>query len=196
MPEPIRHTNRKGDCYTLFEGRAKTGKPKYFVSRKPSASGEPIGQIPEGYEIYENPNAGVSVRRIQPRVITDEEETLIKRLVGENKHLQFSKVEIERKRLVIYTAESNLSELTARFIAVRRTPEEIHATEYRHACFTAMLRFTLEDKDERLFLAERYCFRGSVDDWIYLDGPSPLNELANKFIPHLGRESFFHLDEL
>jgi len=30
--------------------------------------------------------------------------------------------------------------------------------------YTALLRFTLEDTEKRLFRVERWCFRGSIDD--------------------------------
>jgi hypothetical protein len=32
-----------------------------------------------------------------------------------------------------------------------------------------MMQFILDDKEERLFTAQRYCFRGSIDDWIDID---------------------------
>jgi hypothetical protein len=51
----IEHINRRGKKYYLHEGKTKTGKPKYFFSMK--SEGNTIDAIPEGYEIYENPNA-------------------------------------------------------------------------------------------------------------------------------------------
>ena len=51
----------------------------------------------------------------------------------------------------------------------------------------------LQDETARLFLPERYCFRGSVDRWIPIGGPDKIEKLAAKFLPHLGRESFYEL---
>ncbi len=31
----IEYVNRRGDKYYLLQGKTKTGKPKYYVSRKP-----------------------------------------------------------------------------------------------------------------------------------------------------------------
>jgi len=59
--------------------------------------------------------------------------------------------------------------------------------------FSAVLRFILDDAEKRLFTVERYCFKGSIDDWIYLAGPEPLESLANKYLKHLGQESFYQL---
>ena len=68
---PITHTNAKGKTYYLHQGTTKTGKPKYYFSME---SGGPLADaIPEGFEMYENPNAQVFLRRIPPKLITDEE---------------------------------------------------------------------------------------------------------------------------
>jgi hypothetical protein len=59
-----------------------------------------------------------------------------------------------------------------------------------------VLRFTLVDEDDRTFHAQRWCFRGSVDDWIGLwssGGDGPLTDLVKRFCPHVGRESFYEL---
>ena len=57
--------------------------------------------------------------------------------------------------------------------------------------YTAMMRFRLADKERRTFTAERFCFRGSIDNWIYLGGPDSLKKLTTKYIKLLGTEKFF-----
>ena len=39
------------------------------------------------------------------------------------------------------------------------------------------MRFVLEDKKQRIFIAERFCFKGSIDDWIDIGGPDSLENL-------------------
>ncbi|KKM87650.1 hypothetical protein LCGC14_1266760 [marine sediment metagenome] len=53
----VTYINRKEDIYYLHKGKTKTGKPKYFFSKK--RNGDLVEKIPDGYEIYENPNAQV-----------------------------------------------------------------------------------------------------------------------------------------
>ena len=55
----VEYVNRKGRKHYLHEGKTKTGKPMYFFSMK--SEGNPANAIPEGYEIYEHPNAQVFV---------------------------------------------------------------------------------------------------------------------------------------
>src|SRR5438105_10944484 len=72
---PITHTNAKGKTYYLHQGTTKTGKPKYYFSME--SNGELAESIPEGFAIYENPNAQVFLRRIPPKIITDVERQVV-----------------------------------------------------------------------------------------------------------------------
>jgi hypothetical protein len=72
---PIEYINRKGQIYYLHSGITKTGKPKYFFSMKREEN--ILETIPDGYEIYENPNAQVFLRKVQPKIITDEERVIV-----------------------------------------------------------------------------------------------------------------------
>ena len=49
------------------------------------------------------------------------------------------------------------------------------------------------DEERRTFTAERYCFRGAIDGWIFLGGPSDLKTLVEKYMKFLGTEAFFDL---
>ncbi len=70
------YTNRKKVTYYLYQKPTKKGKVRYFFSQKQSA-GNPVNRLPEGYEVYENPNAVVFLRKKQAPVITRDEITLI-----------------------------------------------------------------------------------------------------------------------
>jgi hypothetical protein len=62
-----------------------------------------------------------------------------------------------------------------------------------HRQYSAVMRFTLEDKEERLFYPERMCYRGSIDDWIGIGSWESLVHCAEKFIPTLGTDDFYEL---
>ena len=63
----IEYVNRPGDAYYLHEAKTNIGNPKYYFSMK--KEGDLVNSIPEGCEIYENPNAQVFLRKITPKVI-------------------------------------------------------------------------------------------------------------------------------
>jgi hypothetical protein len=185
---PIQFRNRKGKTYYLHQGKTKTGALQYFFSMK--AEGDLAEAIPEGYEIYENPNAQVFLRKIQPKLIKDSERAIIE------KHLPNSPgsflCDIKGKTIIVFEADNKSLEESFRSIVF---PSLIDTSELLKALstFSAVFRFILEDEEKRLFVAERYCFRGSVDDWIYIAGPEKLENLAGKYLWHLGKESFYEL---
>jgi hypothetical protein len=55
------------------------------------------------------------------------------------------------------------------------------------------MRFQLVDKDQRLFAVERMTYRGEGGWHSLLWHGEALPELARKYLPHLGRDSFFEL---
>lgn len=72
----VTHTNRKGQTYCLHQGITKSGKPKYFFALRDQ--GNLVETVPQGYEIYENPNSQVFPRKIRPQIITYEEIASVK----------------------------------------------------------------------------------------------------------------------
>ena len=73
---PIQHQSRTGKTYHLHAGVTKTGRPKYFFSLK--QDGELVETIPDGFEIYENVDGQVFLRRISKQIILPEELALVK----------------------------------------------------------------------------------------------------------------------
>jgi hypothetical protein len=56
-----------------------------------------------------------------------------------------------------------------------------------------MLVFHLVDATRRIFQTQRYCFLGSVDDWIEIGKPGKLSTLVKKYVKHLGQDSYVEL---
>ncbi len=161
---PITHVNRKRHTYFLHEGKTKTGKAKYFFSK--DSEGTLLDAVPDGYEIYENPNAQVFLRKAVPEIITDEEVVTVQIGLRKFAPSQNCIVDVKGKQIVIYEGQCG------------------------H--FQQMLRFTLTDETTRQFSLDRWCFRGSIDDWFFLDC-GELRKLVEKYCRHLGKESFFEL---
>lgn len=192
----VQHVNRKGDTYYLLAGKTKTGKPKYFMSKKPD--GMQVDAVPEGYEIHESPaDALVHVRKVRTtRLLTFEREQVaqaIRRLAG----LERFFVEVEGDSLVVYLPDTDGDRWVDRMgQALGASPARLQAMKewtQTRCSYTAMLRFTLIDADGRLFSVDRWCFRSSIDNWFPLNCEEPLPKLLDIYAPHLGQESFFEL---
>jgi hypothetical protein len=190
---PITYTNAKGKTYSLHQGTTKTGKPKYYFSME--SNGALAESIPEGFEIYENPNAQVFLRRIPPKIITDEERQVVEDGMQKYAEVQDYKIDVKGNAIVVYTADQDIE--TRADVFKDRYPTPSANTQLRTLLrqgihYAPMLQFLLEEEKRRLFTAQRYCFRGSVDDWIDI-GYGPLTTLVKQYVKHLGQESYFEL---
>jgi len=189
---PVEYVNRKGQTYYLRQGKTKTGKPKYFVSMKDE--GTLVDAIPDGYEIYENPNAQVFLRRVRPKIITDEEIAVVERAMQRFCPLQNYQIDVKKEIISIFVPDQDMdrwSEILS-FTTEGRSVgvEEVLA---QILTYSPMLQFVLVDKEKRVFAAQRYCFLGSIDDWIYVGEPDTLRNLAERYVKHLGQDSYFEL---
>ncbi len=189
---PIEYINRKSQTFYLHRSNTKTGEPKYFFSLK--SDGILADTIPDGYEIYENPNGQVFLRKAQPKIITDLEIAVVKKGVRQYSDMKYYIIDTKKNAIIVYLADQDIDAikeiLPAPFISKFESWEK---ALNNILSYSPMLRFVLIDKAKRKFIAERYCFLGSMDDWINIGGPDRLENLTKRFLKHLGEESFFEL---
>jgi hypothetical protein len=188
----LEHVNRKGKTYYLHQGKTKTGKPKYFFSMK--SEGNLVNQIPKGYEIYENPNAQVFLRKIPPQIVTPTEVEIVQ--AGVNRYAKNERciIDVKGKHIVVYLCDQNMDALMAlTSMGLGGNTAKMQESLLRSVSYSPMMQFVLADETTREFGVERWCFRGSVDDWIRLDRDRDLKALVKKYAPHLGQESFYEL---
>ena len=188
----ITHKNRKGKTYYLHQGKTKLGKPKYFFTLRDE--GNLVEAIPPGYEVYENPNAQVYLRRIRTQIITDEEVAAVKSGLRQHCRLERFIVDVKKNAIVVHTPDQDVDLLadTLSFLAGSRSAK-VKAVVEKVLTYSPMLQFVLTDKGRRLFETQRYCFLGSIDDWITIGGEDELPRLVESYVKHLGEESFYEL---
>jgi len=193
---PVEHVNRCGDKYVLQAGKTKTGKPRYWFGRK--LSGERVEVIPEGFEIHERPEDGqVFLRKKIPSAITPMEKELVAEGIRRLAEIQHFLIHQQGNSLVVYLPDRDPAGVSRIFREIFGATEAVAAEMQQwslaHTSYSKMMRFTLIDEESRLFSAERWCFRGSIDDWIPLGKRAPLDFLVEHYAPHLGNESFYDL---
>ncbi|MCL4201585.1 MAG: hypothetical protein KJ000_03770 [Pirellulaceae bacterium] len=191
------YVNRKEDRYYLQSGKTRTGKIRYYFGRK--VTGTPVEDVPEGYEVYEGPETGqVHLRKRQPTRSTPEErETLangIRRYAG----LACFLIDVSGDSLVVYLPMMDENATNRLFedmglgylpFAARAATQSIAQTSQ----YSKTMRFQLVDAKKRLFSVERWCSRGSIDDWICLADSKPLAELGPRYLSKLGTDDFYEL---
>jgi len=152
--------------------------------------GNGLSSIPDGFEIYENPNAQVFLIKKEPPLITNEEKQAIVNAMNKNQEVDYFFVDVRKKYITIYIAEQSgiIAETYSIFSTFNRATSLQRLLHYE-----AQMRFELVDKNQRYFIAERFCYRGSVNDWITIDSYNTLGNLVDKFVKHLGKETFYEL---
>ena len=199
----IEYTNRSGVVYYLRAGKTKTGKPRYFFASTPEGKGEPVEEIPKGFEIYEHPaNAQVFLRKKRPQLFTDLEIHLVEKSVRTLKRDSRYLVDCKDDYITIYESHTNFGNLEDVFGklmpgigGIQRKGKFEELAKIMDRDYRAIMRFRLEDKENRLFIAERFCFRGSIDDWIELGWGEvkPLQNLVKRYVKALGTDAFYDL---
>lgn len=206
---PFAYTNADGDTYYLHVLRRGRGHTRY-VMRKRAAGAAAV--LPEGYEIRENVHGQVSVRRTRRRYFTEAEEGLLTSQLKRLRPLAY-RLDIDGRTATVYASAldrkcfsesldaefaNGFADALTKTLEGRYSPDLIALFRARRkdkdakrARFYPLLRFVLVDGDVRRFAVERVCFTGD-QAWMRLE-VLPLTAAMMRYLPHLGKDSFFDL---
>jgi hypothetical protein len=185
----VDHIARSGKTYYLHVTTGPKGKAKYFFST--ISDGLLAQAIPDGYEIYETINAQVFLRRKTMAIIQPDEYDLIQSVLEKKPEKWKYRSAIRKDMIVIHEACQEYDWIDLLPVWVDKAKAE--QMKIQNTTYMPIMRFVLEHREKRILRAERFCFKGSIDDWIMIGLPATLNVLAKEFIRHLGKESFFDL---
>jgi len=207
--EPFSYTNKYGQTYYLHSLRSATGHISQVM--RTSARGAAVS-LPDDLEVRENVHGQVSVRRRRRRKITKLEEQLLRGAMERLRPFAYA-LDIDGKAATVYASAEDrkcflesldaefadgFAEALAKALAKRYSPELVEMFRARRKEQNAkrpryypLLRFVVTDKRQRQFAVERVCFSGE-SSWIRLE-VLPLPAAVMKYLPHLGRDSFFDL---
>jgi hypothetical protein len=189
----VTYTNRRGKTYYyLHLGKTSKGNPQFYFSLQ--AEGDLADAVPPGYEIYENPNSQVFLRRPPARIITAEEEAIV--VTGMQRYCRLERfiVDVKKNAILIYTPDESIDSLVDFFediYGLRRA--KVQEVVERALSYSPTLQFILVDKSNRRFKTQRYSFRSSIDGWITIGGVDTLPKLVRTYLKHLGEDSFYEL---
>jgi|GEM_PF-2364117 len=226
------YINRSKHLYHLHSKKTKTGKLTFFMSRTPRP--DPISNLPEDFEVYEDLNGGVFIRKKTQSAIPAADVELVRQKVESLKRLAHYKVELKKDAITIHqpfgiqaaemvmesdysaiawleqitktsglkgltnvlesTAQKmgmSLSELRA-FDATAASQKKADAVEkmMQNLQYSPVLRFVF-DKVTGLYFAERIDSR--MEGGWYPLAQSKLATLVNRYVKHIGKESFYDL---
>ena len=184
------YTTRRGRTYYLHTGPKRGGGIQHYISTDPA--GPVADSLPEGFEVYETPNGQVYLRKKKPALIQSAEMALVEKGLQKRQTSQHSYLaEASGDKIVIHEGDTHID--TLREINMRFSARGLEQWAVRNANYMPVMRFVLKDQVRRLFAPERYCFRGSVEDWISIGDPAQLGRLTARFLKHLGKDSIYEL---
>jgi len=125
-------------------------------------------------------------------MIADDEIAIVEKGVREFARLPYYRVDVKKDIISIFVPDQNAGRLSEAF-PFSLNSRDVQGALAQAITFSAMLRFVLIDETKRLFMTQRYCFRGSIDDWIDIGGANTLSTLVKKYVVHLGQDSYFEL---
>ena len=174
------HTNRKGVTYHLHR-RERNGKTRYVFARKPGEGA--IEAIPDGYEVRESVNGQVSLAKATERLIRAAEEATVRESLPAS-----CRLEIKGCRIVVFEPANGAGAPAADPWLQRALAAHIA----KNARYEPVMKFELINKKERTFEVTRWRYSGE-GGWMYPLETGALATLAQKFLPHIGKQSFFDL---
>ncbi len=108
--------------------------------------------------------------------------------------LDYFIVDVKDKQIIVYLCDQDVDALMEiGSFGLGKNWAKMRKFLAQSLSYSPMMQFVLDDDQTREFVVSRWCFRSSVDDWIFLDGSTDLKALVKKYARHLGKESFYDL---
>ncbi len=189
-PAALAHTNRMGDTYYLHAGKTKTGKPRYFFTKTVREGA--LLEMPVGFEVSESINGVVSVRRKRPgeAEVADADVEVVRVAVKRHRRLQDHEVRTVGGAIVIFEPDTRRDELRhLESVLGRQLPKSFINDRMKKTRFAPVMKFESDGKEYAVF---RMTYRGE-GGWSWPLATGRLNEVARKFIQHIGTDEFFEL---
>jgi hypothetical protein len=121
-------------------------------------------------------------------------QTTVEKGIQKFSHLHYCKIDVKKDTIYVYTPNQNVNNLSKLYSSFSTAnPVDIETTIARSISYSSMLRFILYNEQKRIFTAQRFCFLGSIDDWIGIGYPDTLPTLVEKYMQHLEKDSFYEL---
>jgi hypothetical protein len=175
---PISYENRKGELHYIKAAQTKKGGTRYYIVKNLNNPDELINEMPPDFEFYEFPADGlVSFRKIKSSNITDEDFSVLDSVMKNHETVKDYIIDKEENALMLFISghlRNDFLELDDKwFRQIQRYDDK--------------LRF--EKRNNREFLAQRFCFISRYYGWITMETSEDLKYLAEKYCPHVDQES-------
>lgn len=185
--------NSRNVAFYIKSKLTKKGNTTYFMTKK--LNKECLDEEPQGFEVFEKPDSRtIFIRRRKPNKFGLKGVNIIKKELERNKNIADFKIDVNGDEVKIYTVDLE-DERDNVFVGglqdVLFSKSKMNVFRKAFQRFEERMRIKLmEKKEEREYLVYRYCYRGSVDDWIIIDAGENLADMT-KNLQLIGTEEYF-----
>jgi len=186
--------NSRGKSYFIKSKKTKKGNTTYYVTKKEDETC--LDEIPTGYEVFEKYDSGLMfIRKKKSSLFSLREINAIKKGLEKNKSIIDYRINLHGGELAIYTAEKEINDTSFESL------KDLFYTQSQKSHYKSIWkRFEermqikiVQDKSGKYFEVKRYCYRGSVDDWITIGVESDIGVVGDKYLTHIGKDSYYEL---
>lgn len=190
---PLTYTNRRREAYYFRAVETAKGGTRYYIVKSPEYP-DLIDELPVGFEIHEQPYEGrVVLRKKVPVLISWQEKELVECAVLELSDLKDIIITAEKDTITVWHSQFNYIDGQDENLSAEEAEKEWGERLYMWKKYDDNFRFVLVDPQKRTFQAERRTYLSLMsDDYAPLkNGCGTLDELIERFCPHMGRDSYF-----
>jgi len=191
---PYTYTNRQGKTHYFRAVETKYGKWRYYVTTSDQYANL-IEDIPDGYEIIEQPEeARVVIRKNIPIKTTQQEKRIVYDAITDFSAINDFFIYAESVYLYVYHSQFNSAGGHDKNLTRQEVIESFGEEMVKHMRFISALRFKLINEKKRLFQTERVIQLSYYGHTFNAVGNSDEIQIVTKeYGQHLGRQSFFDI---
>jgi len=186
--------NSREVAFYIKSKKTKKGNTTYYMTKK--LDGECLEVEPDGFEVFEKPDSRTMfIRRRKPNKFGLKGINVIKKELNKNKDIADFKIDVIGDVVKVYTTDlesgaDNIFSGGLQDLLFSKGKMDLFRKAYQR--YEERMRIKLvEKKNEKEYLVYRYCYRGSVDDWIIIDAGEDLGQLAKDNLKLIGTEEYF-----
>ena len=186
--------NSREEAFYIKYKKTKKGNTTYYMTKK--LDEDCLDAEPVGFEVFEKPDSRTMfIRRRKPNKFGLKGINIIKKELNKNKDIADFKIDVIGDIVKVYTTDiedSGESIFDGGLSQLLNSKERLDFFKKRFQRYEERMRIKLvEKKEQKEYLVYRYCYRGSVDDWIIIDAGDDLGQLAKDNLRLIGTEEYF-----
>lgn len=181
--------SRMGKAYYVKSRKTKKGNTTYFLTTKKDDSCLDI--LPKEYEVYENYSAQMLyIRKKKERGFSSKDIAIIQAELSKNDAIDGFELNINGNEITIYDLEDKTKQKPSLLAMIPKDRREIAKAYFMQYSENMRIKKITKKKEVEYHIM-RFCYRGSIDDWIVIDAGDDLAALAKANLKLIGTEEFF-----